>query len=416
MLIGTTTMAIHDIDCYRARGLSDFGNKDMIVHMHVPLLPWSTAQHFISQHPPVRTARQTLLDAIHMSEELSPLEQASRSHLPKSEQQQVARLITHMTMVQEVVLDEIQTQLQNLQDLGFDTLPDADDDNIGGFAPTHSLSPDETGKPKRFPSAIWQHVADHERPHVIERWSKFDEERLTEVLTELAKADIEPSRPNQRPYWTAHVYANADAFFHADEDNPPLINGFEFRIITDGSKKAVGHRNNRWDLLEQKYLKVKEESLLRTSKCKISTSEYRSPIRLVQYAERVKDFPENYGDEAYTKIDDPAYANIVGKFYRLTIDMRLLNAITKKDEGGLPLIADCIDRFHGNRYFSHHDVQDAFWAVSLAPCDRHNSAFQTLNHLLEWQAIPQGCKNGATMFARIAAHYFSNLPDDIDKS
>ncbi len=48
MLIGTTTMAFHDIDCYRARGLSDFGNKDMNVHMHVPLLPWSTAQHFIS--------------------------------------------------------------------------------------------------------------------------------------------------------------------------------------------------------------------------------------------------------------------------------------------------------------------------------------------------------------------------------
>ncbi len=312
MLIGTTTMAFHDIDCYRARGLSDFGNKDMSVHMHVPLLPWSTAQHFISQRPPVRPARKTLLDAIHLSEELSPLEQASRSHLPQAEQQQVARLITHLSMVQEVVLDEIQVQLQNLQDLGFDTVPDADDDDVCGFEATHSLSTDETGRPPRFPPDIWTHVADHERPHVITRWSKFDEDRLTEVLAELRKADIEPGRPKQRPYWTAHVYANADAFFHADEDNPPLIKGFEFRIVTDGSKKAVGHRNNRWDLLEQKYLKVKEESLLRTNKCKISTSEYRSPIRLVQYAERVKEFLEKYGDEAYTKMDDPAYANNVG--------------------------------------------------------------------------------------------------------
>jgi predicted nucleic acid-binding protein len=114
-----------------------------------------------------------------------------------------------------------QSHLSEIHFLWRPFLPDADDDDIGGFATTHSLSPDETGKPIRFPSAIWQHVADHERPHVKERWSKFDEARLTEVLTELTKADIEPSRPNQRPYWTAHVYANADAFFHADEDNPP---------------------------------------------------------------------------------------------------------------------------------------------------------------------------------------------------
>ena len=106
---------------------------------------------------------------------------------------------------------------------------------------------------------------------------------------------------------------------------------------------------------------------------------------------------------------------MVAAFYRLTIDMRLLNLITQTDNQPMPNIADVIDRFFGNKHFTGHDVQDAFWAVPLAPCDRFKTAFETQNMLLEWLVIPQGCKNGAVMFARVVAHYFDDAGNDIDK-
>jgi hypothetical protein len=233
MLLGTISMTYHDINCYRKLGYTTFGGPDARVHMNVPLLPWDQAKLFIKARPRIQPARKSLMDALHRGADMSPTEQASYSNLTQQDKANVANLLTHMTMVQDVVLDEIRQQLLRLKDMGFDTLPDADDDSITSFANTHSLSTDQTGRPPRFPPDIWTHVADHERPKVKERWDKFNEERLTEVLDELTKADIEKERPQQRLYWLAHVYANADTFFHADEDDPPLINGFEFRIVTE---------------------------------------------------------------------------------------------------------------------------------------------------------------------------------------
>ena len=59
-------------------------------------------------------------------------------------------------------------------------------------------------------------------------------------------------------------------------------------------------------------------------------------------------------------MNSPAFAHIVARFYRLTIDMRLLNEITVDDQHLLPKLMDIIDRFYGNRHFASHDVQDAF--------------------------------------------------------
>jgi hypothetical protein len=119
------------------------------------------------------------------------------------------------------------------------------------------------------------------------------------------------------------VYSHLDHFFHPNEDSPPLIQGFEFRIITEPGRKAVGHRNKHWDFIAQKYLKVKELELVRTNKCRRSTSACRNPIQLVPYMERIKDFLDKHGEKSVELMDDPAYAKIVSKVYRMTIDMRL---------------------------------------------------------------------------------------------
>jgi hypothetical protein len=56
----------------------------------------------------------------------------------------------------------------------------------------------------------------------------------------IANADIDSARPKQRPYVLALVYANPDAYFHINDENPPLIKGFEFSIETEPGKRAIG--------------------------------------------------------------------------------------------------------------------------------------------------------------------------------
>jgi hypothetical protein len=96
--------------------------------------------------------------------------------------------------------------------MGIDTLPGADNDPISSFADTQSLSSDTTGKSARFPSEILQHIADHERDKVQERWDKLMNYRPTEALDEMPRADIAKKHPQRRSYWVAHVYDNADTY------------------------------------------------------------------------------------------------------------------------------------------------------------------------------------------------------------
>jgi hypothetical protein len=134
---------------------------------------------------------------------------------------------------------------------------------------------------------------------------------------------------------------------------------------------------------------------------------------LVPYVDRIKAFLDQHQEHAADRMNSPLFAHVVSRFYRLTIDMRLLNQITVDDQHPLPKLMDVIDRFYGNKHFASHDVQDAFWAVPLKESDRHKTAFEILHHLLEWNVIPQGCKNGAVMFARVVAAYFGNLSEGI---
>jgi hypothetical protein len=129
----------------------------------------------------------------------------------------------------------------------------------------------------------------------------------------------------------------------------------------------------------------------------------------------LKDFMRLHGDNFYEKLHDDAYKSEVGQFYRLTIDLRLLNAITVLDGHPLPNIQDILNQMFGCVHFSAFDIKDAFWSIIVAPHDRHKFAFSTHDELLQWVVVPQGSKGGATFFARVVQHVFVNAPKEIAK-
>ena len=49
---------------------------------------------------------------------------------------------------------------------------------------------------------------------------------------------------------------------------------------------------------------------------------------LVLYKDRVRGFLEKHGNDALKAMYDPEYRNIVADFYRLTINLKMLNSVT----------------------------------------------------------------------------------------
>ena len=164
----------------------------------------------------------------------------------------------------------------------------------------------------------------------------------------------------------------------------------------------------------QAYCAVKFPSMIKKGFIEHSTSEYRNPMHLVPYEERIKKFMSEHMDEAYDKMRDPAHADEVMAFYRFCMDFRQLNEATVSDVFPMPNTQDVIDRFTGCSYFSTFDLADAFFLVKMRESDRYKTAFSTHDMLLQWSSMPQGARNAATAFARITAKEFADRPSTVD--
>lgn len=62
--------------------------------------------------------------------------------------------------------------------------------------------------------------------------------------------------------------------------------------------------------------------------------------------------------------------------YRICIDCRPLNKLTKKDSGGLGDITGMQDRMDGSSWFSSLDLAQAYHQLELKEEDKHKTAFR----------------------------------------
>ena len=86
-----------------------------------------------------------------------------------------------------------------------------------------------------------------------------------------------------------------------------------------------------------------------------------------------------------------------GKF-RLCVDYRKLNEITKKDQYPLPRIDELLDSFKNAKYFTTMDLASGFWQVEMHPRDREKTAFITNQGLFHFNVMPFGLTNGPLLF------------------
>src|SRR6266700_4164421 len=85
---------------------------------------------------------------------------------------------------------------------------------------------------------------------------------------------------------------------------------------------------------------------------------------------------------------------------RFCIDYRKLNAVTKKDAGPLPLIADTLDALNDSVIITKLDLKSGYWAVGMEETSKEKTAFITFMGLYQWEVLPFGLATAPSTFQR----------------
>ena len=95
--------------------------------------------------------------------------------------------------------------------------------------------------------------------------------------------------------------------------------------------------------------------------------------------------------------------------YRLCVDFRRLNSMTKKCAYPLPHIESCLETLAGKKYFSQIDFASGFWQIPMEKSARELTAFRTEDGLFQFKRMPFGLTNAPASFQRLMDVTLSGL-------
>ena len=198
----------------------------------------------------------------------------------------------------------------------------------------------------------------------------IDSWKLGEHLTQEQKDDLQ-QRLDEQPgiwAWTEEQMGRTTAVAHT---------------IDTGDAMPLKQRPYRLAPAEDRIVESQVDKWLQAGIVQPSCSPWASPVVL-----------------AKKKPLDPSDPNEPPKF-RLCVDFRKLNEVTKSDSFPLPMVQDAIDTLGNACYFSIIDLRSAFLQLPIAPADREKTAFVTKQGLFEFTVLPFGLKNSPSVFQRL---------------
>ncbi|CAM8956459.1 unnamed protein product [Rhodiola kirilowii] len=132
----------------------------------------------------------------------------------------------------------------------------------------------------------------------------------------------------------------------------------------------------------------------------ISDSQWVSPVHLVPKKSGITVEEDAEGNMVTTRIKNG---------WRMCIDYRKLNAVTRKDHFPLPFIDQMLDRLAGKPYFCFLDGFSGYNQVPIAPEDQENTTFTCPFGTFAFRRMSFGLCNAPGTFQRVVTSIFSDM-------
>jgi hypothetical protein len=275
-------------------------------------------------------------------------------------------------------------------------------------------------RPALFPEELWPFVDDTQKPLVKQRMSQFDQDFLTTSIYNLRKKlNINKSRPHCYKYYEAQAVANLDRYILVDENNPPMVSD-EFMFPIDLKEGFVVDKckPQTFTEIQKKFLTAKTHLMQMTDKIeprniKLNPEDWNSRLMLVEYKERIAASRTKWAEQGLDFLLEASKATNyaeVSTWFRLTIDLRTLNAATVPEPFPMPSTTIAKENCKESRFFCVSDLADAFFSVKLRPSDYGKTGFTTHDSQFVFKVMPQGAMNAARQFSRIATAAFEGVP------
>lgn len=161
---------------------------------------------------------------------------------------------------------------------------------------------------------------------------------------------------------------------------------------------------------------VYQQSITLKSNTKpVYTKPYRIPNSLKSEVEKqIKDLiRDDIIEECQSEWSSPILLvpkkNDSKKSWRLVVDYRKLNEKIQDDKFPLPNINEILDSLSGAIYFTHLDLSQSYYQVTLTPDSRNITAFTTNTGQYQMKRLPMGLKISPSAFSRVMTVAMSGL-------
>ena len=95
--------------------------------------------------------------------------------------------------------------------------------------------------------------------------------------------------------------------------------------------------------------------------------------------------------------------------FRLVLDYRGINKVTKKDSTPTPLVSETIEALAGNTLFSTLDLTSGYHQIVMHPDHKQYTAFSDGLNLYNFKRLPMGMVNSGQTFSRLMSMVFKGM-------
>ncbi|KAH9751265.1 hypothetical protein KPL71_014224 [Citrus sinensis] len=135
----------------------------------------------------------------------------------------------------------------------------------------------------------------------------------------------------------------------------------------------------------------------------ISDSKWVSPVQVVPKKTGITIVENSYGELVPTRVQNG---------WRVCIDFRKLNSLTRKDHFPIPFIDQMLERLAGKSHFCCLDGYSGFHQIPVAPEDQEKTTFTCPFGTFAYRRMPFGLCNAPTTFQRCMVSIFSDYVEN----